>query len=988
VKYPYLYVNVLTSKSHAGLISCFKLGIVLFLYWLTNTSGRLPNIFIVRPGVDAVGLAFTTTAAGAVEHSRLPRLKNHLVPFSSPVFRNIGVVVPPSINISVPSAVICSGTSVTLTATATDAGNSPVYQWKVNGTPAGTNATSYTSSALSNNDVITCELTSDAAGTPATVTSNSIKMTVNPSPVVSISGDSCVGGILTFQSNVPAATLVWTLNNSTSVSTQTAGMNPNAVTIAGGNGAGFGTNQLDNPNRICMDASGNLYIPDMGNVRVQKWAPGATSGTTVAGGFGTGSAANQFNRPTSVAVDSKGNLFVTDQSNGRIQKWAPGVSNGGTFASGLSTPTGIAIDANDNIYVSQQDAARVTRYPAGSSIGVTVAGGQGYGSSASQLSTPTGIFVDASGNVYICDTDNDRVQKWAPGANTGTTVAGGHGSGSSSNQLANPLGIFVDRYGNIFISDYNNARIQKWTPGATSGITVAGGNGTGTGSNQLNRPAGVWVDADNNLYVADFFNARVQKFSNTLTSTYTTLAPGNYTATVTTAAGCTATTNSITVVAAHKPLVSITAYPGGICTGVPVTFTAASTYGGTNTLYQWKVNGANAVGNGNSFVSTSLKIGDAVSCVATSNADLCLTSKTATSNVITMNKAGDEVAAVSITASDTSICAGGRVLFTAKPLAGGTSPVFEWKINNNPVADNNQATFATDALKNDDVISCSMVSNANLCPSNLTASSNLIIIHTLPLNVSTINISASDTFICTGTPVTFKATGTNEGLSPIYDWKINGQNTGTNSRMYVSNLLRDGDIVSCSLTSNFSCLQQPTVSSNAVKIKVDQLPVIKTRPDTAITPGTSVRLNTSVVNRVDTFRWTPSTTLDDYTISNPLATPNGTTTYRLIATTAGGCKATAEVTISIFTKVMVPNAFSPNGDGLNDTWGIPGLGAYNDCEVTVYNRYGQQVFQSTGYTKRWDGTINGKPLPSGSYYYIINLKGPKETMKGFVVIIR
>ena len=84
----------------------------------------------------------------------------------------------------------------------------------------------------------------------------------------------------------------------------------------------------------------------------------------------------------------------------------------------------------------------------------------------------------------------------------------------------------------------------------------------------------------------------------------------------------------------------------------------------------------------------------------------------------------------------------------------------------------------------------------------------------------------------------------------------------------------------------------------------------------------------------------------------------------------------------------MPTAFSPNGDGINDSWRIEALITYPEALVSVYNRYGQLVFKSTGYNKPWDGTRNGKPLPVDTYYYIIDLKNNIPTIQGSVFIIR
>jgi gliding motility-associated-like protein len=85
--------------------------------------------------------------------------------------------------------------------------------------------------------------------------------------------------------------------------------------------------------------------------------------------------------------------------------------------------------------------------------------------------------------------------------------------------------------------------------------------------------------------------------------------------------------------------------------------------------------------------------------------------------------------------------------------------------------------------------------------------------------------------------------------------------------------------------------------------------------------------------------------------------------------------------------IQIPNAFSPNGDGINDVWAIDDLKEYPDCKVSVFNRWGQELFQSTGYGRPWDGTYNGKPVPFATYYYIIILPG-KKPYSGWVVLLK
>jgi len=87
--------------------------------------------------------------------------------------------------------------------------------------------------------------------------------------------------------------------------------------------------------------------------------------------------------------------------------------------------------------------------------------------------------------------------------------------------------------------------------------------------------------------------------------------------------------------------------------------------------------------------------------------------------------------------------------------------------------------------------------------------------------------------------------------------------------------------------------------------------------------------------------------------------------------------------------VTAPNTFTPNGDGINDTWLIKNLWAYKDCTVDIFNRNGQKVYTSTGYSQiGWDGRYNGADLPVGVYYYIINPKHGQKVLSGYVAIIR
>jgi gliding motility-associated-like protein len=120
----------------------------------------------------------------------------------------------------------------------------------------------------------------------------------------------------------------------------------------------------------------------------------------------------------------------------------------------------------------------------------------------------------------------------------------------------------------------------------------------------------------------------------------------------------------------------------------------------------------------------------------------------------------------------------------------------------------------------------------------------------------------------------------------------------------------------------------------------------------------------------------------------PQASPVDDISYKLTATSGEGCKASDDISIKVLKALHIPNAFSPNGDGIHDRWEIKYLNTYPGAAVEVYNRYGQLVYRSAGYSQSWDGTFNGNPLPVGTYYYIINPKNGRSQMSGYVDIIR
>ena len=114
--------------------------------------------------------------------------------------------------------------------------------------------------------------------------------------------------------------------------------------------------------------------------------------------------------------------------------------------------------------------------------------------------------------------------------------------------------------------------------------------------------------------------------------------------------------------------------------------------------------------------------------------------------------------------------------------------------------------------------------------------------------------------------------------------------------------------------------------------------------------------------------------------------------FYVIGKDINGCEEIDSVKVIVTPSIIVPTGITPNGDGSNDVWMIDFIGFFPNCEVEIYNRWGEKLFYSRGYpdSERWDGTFKGKKLPTGTYYFIINLHDEINTkpITGPITIMR
>jgi len=415
--------------------------------------------------------------------------------------------------------------------------------------------------------------------------------------------------------------------------------------------------------------------------------------------------------------------------------------------------------------------------------------------------------------------------------------------------------------------------------------------------------------------------------------------------------------------------VSIAASPtGAICSGTSVTFTANATNGGTTPAYQWKKNAANITGATNStYTSSTLAQSDAIACEMTSNAS-CVSGSPATSNAITMTVNAGGAASVSIAANPVgAICSGTSITFTATPTNGGTA-TYQWKLNGANISGATNSTFTSATLANSDAISCVMTSSLS-CATGSPATSNTLTMTVNAPATASVNISASpSTTICTGTEVDFIATPTNGGTAPSYQWQVNGTNVGSDVPAYASTTLGNGDVITCIMTSNATCVSASPATSNALTISISgSLPAsvsISASPSTATCLGTIITFTATTANGGNTpaYQWKVNganvgTSISTYSSSSLVTGDMVTCVMTSSSTCATGSPATSNaLTVTISSSMTASVLISAT----------PGVNICSGTNVT---------FTATAYnggTPSYQWKLNGTDVGSNSSAYVNN----------------
>jgi gliding motility-associated-like protein len=650
---------------------------------------------------------------------------------------------------------------------------------------------------------------------------------------------------------------------------------------------------------------------------------------------------------------------VTDQ---------PGRIDGAGTAARFDRPAGLGSDINGNIYVADGFNNIIRKItPDGTVTTIAGTGVAGHADGAAlnaRFNRPWGVLLDNADNIYVADKDNQVIRKISA-AGIVTTIAGTvnregsvNGTGTSA-RFFSPENMVFDNDGNIYIADTDNHLIRKMTP-AGEVTTFAGSgdrgktNGTGTAASFAN-PIGLVIDSrgTGDIYVAEYGNHLIRK-----------ITPDGR---VTTFAGSGLPGNS-----------------NG--TGESASFDRP--YGLTiDNLGNLYLSDANDAIKKITPAGKVYTIAGSLHVPPRSNDGLALKAAFYTPIGLTFDNNSNLYVADENNNKIRKITLGGGY-FVDKPLPAGLElDPSTGVITGTPT----EASPSTDYT---------------IIGHNYFGESSFVMNITVDERIEPIvQISPASAEVCEGSSVTFTATAENEGSSPVYQWKVNGIDAEGNSPEFTRSDFQNGDKITCVVINNDDDSPVNSAPSNEAIVTVKPLVTlivnISNGQNGQVCAGTRVSFTAfSPTNSLSSSRyeWSvngQSTGVVGVNFSSATLQNGDQVTCTLTA--PADCVVNPSVvsnalTISFLPEILCgvrpPNAFSPNADGTNDAWIIPTLLSYPDCTVQIFNRNGESVFRSNGYSKPWDGNHKGKPLPAGTYYYVIGLTPDLKKLSGAVTILR
>ncbi len=911
---------------------------------VTASGGTGPYTYIWNPGGETTasisGLSAGTYTVTVTDNKGCTQTN------SVTITTNSGITLTSTIT----DGIKCDGDatgSATITATG---GTTPyTYSWNPGG---GTNATESGLTAGSYTVTVT-----DNMGCNTTIVVTITQPAILTAPISTLRDISCFGlnngmATVTPSGGTPAYTYLWTpLGNTTNTITGLSG-GTYTIEVTDANGCSLTSSIIiSQPPAIsvtftstpsnCGNNDGTASVTVTGGTApyTYYWSPSAET-TATATGLSTGSYTvtvtdfNGCNVVDTVVVGNTSTLNITTTTTNPL-------CNGGNTGSATVTASGGTAPYTYLWNPGGGSTASISNLSAGTyTISVT-------DNSGCTQSTTVTITQPAPIDLSTSSTGTGCIN------NTGSATVNVIGGTAPYTYLWNPGGGTTASISNLSAGTYtvtvtdNNGCSQSATvtvtqPGNISLITTA----TVSACSANTGSASVTVSGGTGPYTY-LWNP-----SGGTTSLISGLSGGSYTVMVTDANGCSATALAV-VPSATNVSGSITSSTNDLCFGSNIgSATVTVTSGIAPYTYTWNPGGqTTATATGLSTGTYTVTVADSSGC-----------SFTASVNIGGPSSPISETHVITNTSCNST--SNGFITLT---VSGGT-PQYTFTWSNGSTNEN-----LSNILPGSYTVS---IKDSNGC--------SLVDSMRVGFDSSVIANAGRDTILCHNSTIALNGTGSLNatsyqwfqmpGMIPLKDSSVIYVTPSNDTTTYV--LVVENGL--CFDTSRVTIVLAPVVFADA-------------GPDQTILGNGTVTIGGSPTGPGgSSYFWSPNGTLNDSILSNPSATPSVTTIYTVTVKNSAGCLATDTVTIFVLPGVTVPTGFTPNADGTNDTWVLNFASEFPNIVVEIYNRWGEMLFHSDGYYTPWDGTYNGKPLPVGTYYYIIKLNDPRfpNAQTGPVTIMR
>ncbi|MCX6217321.1 gliding motility-associated C-terminal domain-containing protein [Spirosoma sp.] len=432
--------------------------------------------------------------------------------------------------------------------------------------------------------------------------------------------------------------------------------------------------------------------------------------------------------------------------------------------------------------------------------------------------------------------------------------------------------------------------------------------------------------------------------------------PGDYTVTISLASGCSQRVSSEKVILNDASVVAALTRtgPAAICkSGGTVPLTAPAGY-----TYRWLRNGTE-LGNETGETLTATQTGQYSAQLYDADQGCIIGTDT-----ITVNQRPDPVITLTSASSTTLICPGDSLLL----LASGASS-YQWQVDGQAIASTNKASFYVRGpgeitVTGKDTAGCEATSPPLLIGQSTKP---VITFDSIP------PVCGTD-----GPLIALKASPAG-GL-------FSGKGVTGNQFSPKTAGIGKHELTYTVQNSASSC------ATGLIQRQVDVIspPTVGLPTEITVYKGGNVDLEPILTGQPVRFSWEPGTYLSatDQPYVQALA-PQEEIQYTLTATDSTGCQGSGTVQVKLIKPIWIPDAFSPNGDGLNDTWQLIGIDDYPKAQLTVFNRWGNIVYHTeNGYSQVFDGTYTGTLLPTGTYTYILRPSSSSPPLKGNVLILR